>query len=202
MKVVVFHSLAPPKSVLIKSTVHVIINGVLDFSNYSNYEMNETPALCSLPYSPFFSNSETGPLTPLFPKPSCLCPLPIPTSIVITWSTATLRKLQTGQHHSSCSTWDPIHSKILIPWPRWESLISDSLSSQAYWWSFLQKNQVLGCCWFVCFQCSRLNYYSQREPFISADTAGSFLGKQLYCCVRLTQTVVICNKDKKIAPVS
>lgn len=55
---------------------------------------------------------------------------------------------------------------------------------------------------FFFFQCSRLNYYSQREPFISSDTAGSFLGKQLYCCVRLTQTVVICNKDKKIALVS
>lgn len=56
---------------------------------------------------------------------------------------------------------------------------------------FLQKNQVLPC--------SRLNYYSQREPFIRSDTAGIFLGEQLYCCVRLTQTVVICNKDKKIA---
>lgn len=173
-------------------------------------EWNTSPLLLAL--QPIFLQFWDRPFHSRVPELSCLYPLPVLTSIVITWSTATLRKLQTGQPslQSRGAVWPTVHHaapetpSIQRFWflDRGESLRSLTISAAKHTsGASCRRTQF----WFVCccfFQCSRLNYYSQREPFISSDTAGSFLGKQLYCCERLTQTVVICNKDKKIALVS
>lgn len=168
---------------------------MLDFKNYSNCWTNETQTLCS-----FLSS-------PSSPEPPFLYPLPVLISIAVTWSTVILRKLRSGPP----SLW----SRGVVC-PRLHSSRAPEISYIQRFWcpgpgervsDLWQSEQPSTLVEFSAeepsfFQCSRLNYYSQRELFISSDTAGSFLGKQLYCCVRLTQTVVICNKDKKIALVS
>lgn len=166
---------------------------MLGFKTYSNCWMNETQALCS-----FLSS-------PSSPEPPFLYLLPVLISIAVTWSTATLRKLRPGPPSlwSRGAVCPPLHHGHLR-----SHIFKDSGAlAQVRVSDLWQSEQPSTLVEFSAeepsfFQCSRLNYYSQREPFISSDTAGSFLGKQLYCCVRLTQTVVICNKDKKIALVS
>lgn len=125
-------------------------------------------------------------------RPPCLYPLPVLALTVITWFTATIRKLQTGipslwRREAAWSTSDLLGSKGPMPWSRWECLPTNIWAAE-HISSLPQENQVFSMFW--------------TEPFISSDTTGSFLGKQLYCCMRLTQTIVICKKDKKIALVS
>lgn len=155
--------------------------------------MNHRQALCPSHYSQFFPASATHLLNPLLINAMWAVPFD-PSGFSCCHP---FRKLQLGL--------PSLQNLLVLPGflssPRFKGssgLDQVSMSDPNY----LSCQNFFFLCVCVFPLCSRLNYYSQREPFISSDTARSFLGKQLYCCVRLTQTAVICNKDKKIALVS